>query len=192
MQAESLIFNKGRGPALSGVEGFTLLEVVVVGAVFTVGILGVLGLISQSISFSSFTSERLIASYLAQEGVEIVQNIRDTNFIEGASSWDDGLTGCATGCEADYTSDTLVPIVGVGRFLFVNGDNFYDYDSSGTETRLKRRIEIQDDGLSKRVVVTVSWEGKNAGQVTLGSAIYQYVPSAPTYEYEVQEISPFE
>ena len=185
MQAESLILSREKR------RGFTLLEVVIVGSIFTIGILGVLGVISQSLSFSSLTSERLIASYLAQEGVEIVQNIRDTNFIEGApTAWDDGLTGCSSGCEADYTSDGLV--VFANRFLRVDNDNFYNY-TSGTETRLKRKIEIQNvNSSTKRVVVTVLWEGKNAGQVVLGSVIYEYVIPDPGYQYEVQEVSPVE
>ena len=200
MQAESLTSNKEKGPALSGVEGFTLLEVVVVGSIFTIGIIGVLGLISQSISFSSVTSERLIASYLAQEGVEIVQNIRDTNFIHieadpgGPENWDDGLTGCTAatdGCEADYASVALIPVALLSP-LNINSDNFYTY-AAGTATRLKRKIEIQDASpVKKDVIVTVSWEGKGMGRVVLSSAIYEYGVSAPGYEYETQEITPFE
>jgi len=50
------------------------------------------GLISsQIISYINVSTLRITASYLAQEGIEIVKNIRDTNCLERASSWNYGL-----------------------------------------------------------------------------------------------------
>jgi len=61
--------------------------IVGVGAVFT--------LVNQTISSNRAASSRLTAIYLAQEGIEIVRNIRDGNFLKihnGESiSWDNGI-----------------------------------------------------------------------------------------------------
>jgi len=63
--------------------GFTILEVVVAISLITVGITAIFTLYQQTISITRVSSQRLIAAYLAQEGIEIVRNIRDTNWIEG-------------------------------------------------------------------------------------------------------------
>src|SRR3989344_6798261 len=84
-----------KGPSiLTSARGFTLVEVIVAIFVVTVGIGGVFAFL-QSTLFSGITLEnQLIAPYLAQEGVEIVRNIRDTNYVrisEGfGGSWTNG------------------------------------------------------------------------------------------------------
>ena len=55
------------------------MEAIVAIFVITTGIVGVLSLVTQTISSATFSKDKLIAAYLAQEGIEIVRNIRDTN-----------------------------------------------------------------------------------------------------------------
>ena len=77
-------------------KGFTLLEVITAIFILTVGVGGALSLMNQTLSTASIIEQRLIASYLAQEGIEIVRNIRDTNWLQSrdpnkSSPWYDGL-----------------------------------------------------------------------------------------------------
>ena len=70
-------------------NGFTLLEVIVAIFVITIGVIGVISVVQRTAAFTSISSSRLQAAYLAQEGIEIARNIRDGNWLEagGASSF---------------------------------------------------------------------------------------------------------
>ena len=130
---------------LNDKRGFTLIEVTVAMFLVTVGVLGVFTVIQRTISFISISSSKLVASYLAQEGIETIRNIRDSNWLEDVA-WDNGLTICSSGCEADYKTNTLqeeTPLrpYGAGVYLNIDSDGFYSY-SSGTITSLKRKIII--------------------------------------------------
>jgi type II secretory pathway pseudopilin PulG len=69
-------------------SGFTFIEVVV--AVFVTGlvVVGVFGLIQSAIIDRTFALCQLQAAYLAQEGIELVRNQRDANWLDGSLDWD--------------------------------------------------------------------------------------------------------
>ena len=115
--------------------GFTLLEVLFSLFTMVAVIIGVFSLAQQTTSFLPLSGQRLVASYLAQEGIEIVRNLRDTNKIKG-NDWLTGLTGCASGCEADYSSQSLASWT--GRYL-LNNNSFYNY-AAGQTTNFQRKI----------------------------------------------------
>ena len=73
--------------------GFTILELIVAIFVMTVGVLGAYAVVQQIIVYNSISSSRLTAAYLAQEGIELVRNIRDTNWLDPVNPlWDDGIS----------------------------------------------------------------------------------------------------
>ena len=115
--------------------GFTLLEVLFSLFTMVAVIIAVFSLVQQTTSFLPLSGQRLIASYLAQEGIEIVRNLRDTNKIKG-DDWLTGLTGCVSGCEADYSSQSLASWT--GRYL-LNNNSFYNY-TVGQTTNFQRKI----------------------------------------------------
>ncbi|MBU1015183.1 hypothetical protein KKI17_01980 [Patescibacteria group bacterium] len=159
-------------------RGLTIIEVLAAVGIFVLGGLGVFALIQQITSFSQEGADRLTASLLAQEGVEIVKNIRDTNFLkihkgDSGADWMDGL--CDGICHADYASaqlSTSQPI----PYLSIDGDGFYQY-LSGTETRFKRDIATQllpsgDLG----VTVTVYWVEKGqTKEVIVEARLYNWL-----------------
>jgi len=140
-------------------KGFTILEVIVAIFVITAGIVGVSGLITQTIGSVTISSQKLVAAYLAQEGIEIVRNIRDTNWLEEAA-WDDGL---GVGYwEGDYDdTQNLTSWVDPGNFLNIDVSGFYSY-SAGTQTKFKRKITIGSGPIldSLNVKVEVLWKEK--------------------------------
>lgn len=73
-------------------RGFTLIEVLLAVTVFSIGIIGSYNIIAYNISNFSKSINRVIASNLAQEGFELVRNIRDSNWLSGAD-WDNNLVG---------------------------------------------------------------------------------------------------
>ncbi|MCK4520858.1 prepilin-type N-terminal cleavage/methylation domain-containing protein [Candidatus Parcubacteria bacterium] len=71
-------------------EGFSLLEVLVAITVLIVGLVGAIGLIVYNVSISRASPEKIIAVNLAQEGIEVVRNIRDSNWLAGVV-WDQDI-----------------------------------------------------------------------------------------------------
>lgn len=131
---------------LSVVRGFTLLEVLIAMFFVTVGITGAFTLIQRTVVLSSGSLQKLQASYLAQEGLEIVRNIRDSNIVQRSKdqnvAWTSGLENCEAGCQADYNDQTLSPFA--GNFLLQNG-SVYSYDD-GIPSPFQRKIMISSSG----------------------------------------------
>ncbi len=104
----------------------------------------------------NLSSSRLTAIYLTQEGMEIVRNIRDTNWLEGAL-WNDGL-GIGI-FEVDY-DDSSLSVYGGGNYLKID-NGFYNY-SNGDQTKFQRKITIENtdcpDGNCISVYVETSWQ----------------------------------
>lgn len=153
-------------------RGFTLLEVIIAISLLLVGTTATLLLITRTIRQIGIFPSQLIAAHLSQEGIEIVRNIRDTNFLQGGV-WDNGLNtaNCSTGCEADYTDtaapDPSLPAYSGGRFLQIDGSGFYSY-AAGTDTKFKRKITIVPNilpcGASNVLQVTVETTWAEKGQ----------------------------
>ncbi|MFA5791799.1 MAG: prepilin-type N-terminal cleavage/methylation domain-containing protein [Candidatus Paceibacterota bacterium] len=66
--------------------GFTLVETLVSVSIFSMSILGLLTILSQGISDTGYAKKKIIASYLAQEGIEYIRNMRDTFVLFSATS----------------------------------------------------------------------------------------------------------
>lgn len=152
-------------------KGFTIIEVAVSVFILTVAIIGVYSAFSIVVILALDNSDRFIAAYLAQEGIEIIRNIRDAKWVADNDDWKHGLD-FENGCEADYTTDNsanmIAPWAGNGNVLYTDDtDGFYSYtESGGTETKFKRKIKITfmpDPSVPEdimKVRVEVSWEKK--------------------------------
>jgi len=145
-------------------KGFTIVELMIAITLMATGIIAIYALIPHGIKMSVVNTDKYLATQLAREGIEIVRNVRDTNWLEQMESptavWDEGLTGCALGCEVDYTTPTVQDPVftayGVGRYLKVDGNGLYNY-TVGTDTKFKRKVVISPISGPLQVKVTVSW-----------------------------------
>ena len=97
-------------------KGFTILEVIVAIFVITIGVLGAFSVVQRIVSNTMAVSSRLTAVYLAKEGIEIVRNNRDNNWLDPAEPpWDSGLssTGWITHTELPkYERRTTITLVG--------------------------------------------------------------------------------
>lgn len=132
-------------------RGFTLVELMVVVLVLSIGLVGAMNLIARTFIQARLVSSKLAAAYLAQEGMEIVRNIRDTNWIQG-NVWDSGIGDGNQ--QADYNDQALTAY----QNSFLKFDNsFYTYDS-GADTKFKRRINIQKSADEISVTVTITWD----------------------------------
>lgn len=132
-------------------KGFTLIELLIVILMISVGIAGVANLTFQVILYTRVISSKLIAAYLAQEAMEVVRNIRDTNWLEDIA-WD---TGIGVGdFQLEYDDQILTPYTDQ---VLKYGGNVYNHQSGGN-TKFKRKINIQKPSPQEmNVSVTVSW-----------------------------------
>ena len=99
-------------------KSFTLIEVTVAVFLVTVGIGGVYALIQRTTAFTPVVSARLTAAYLTQEGIEMVRNKRDSNWLAG-SFWDFELP---QGPETDILDkfDRTITLTSLGDALKVS------------------------------------------------------------------------
>ncbi|OGZ18668.1 MAG: hypothetical protein A2175_00015 [Candidatus Nealsonbacteria bacterium RBG_13_42_11] len=153
-------------------KSFTLLEVILAISVLTLAVGGSFGLLQQTLLAASLASSKLTATYLAQEGIEIVRNIRDNNWLlqevdeSGNVSWKAGLiveSNPVNYYEAIYDSPSLILLSGDTKNLYINNDGFYSYDENGTKTKFKRIITIEDNGDYLNVAVKVEWQERIGG-----------------------------
>lgn len=64
-------------------HGFTLLETLVAISLLMMAVVGPLTIAQKSVKTSTYTKNRTTAYYLAQDAIEFLRNIRDTNTLRG-------------------------------------------------------------------------------------------------------------
>jgi len=142
--------------------GFTLLEVLVALSVLIMGLLASVSLLTKTSSLNTVISDRLIASHLAQEGVELVRNLIDNNILAGRI-WNSGLS--IGDYQIDYNDNSLQNFTDTP--LKFDG-SLYSYDF-GQPTKFKRKIRIFYNGNDEMVVQSiVTWQSHRIkGDITL-------------------------
>lgn len=141
-------------------SGFTLVEILTVLFVISVAMIGLLALIVQNIQSQNFNKYNLIAYQLAQEGIELVRQVRDSN-VNNSLSWD---TNLAPGYYYMDYLDTVPINTSAGApetKLYQDTAGFYLHDSGASSTPFYRLLEIEKlSGLDYASYVrsTVSWE----------------------------------
>ncbi len=148
---------------LNNRTGFSLIEVIVAIFLISVGLVVVVSLINRTIYYTQSVSSRLAAVYLAQEGMEIVKNIRDSNFLNEVA-WTSGLIlggSATTSSEFDYLSWSIPDDDCSGKSSLKPDGNGIYVCSSDSDAKFQREVTITPDGNNiLDVLVNVSWEDK--------------------------------
>jgi len=144
-------------------KGFSIAEVIISLFVITVGLVTVLGLIASSIRESAAGRNRIIGAQLAQEGFELVRNIRDNNVLSDPDDFDIGLETMAGVC-IDITINTASnPDLNPCDYELKYDPNahFYShYSSTATDaTPFSRKINMTNNGTEINVASYVWWDG---------------------------------
>jgi prepilin-type N-terminal cleavage/methylation domain-containing protein len=142
-------------------SGFTLIEVVFAMFILSMSAFGAFALLESSLAPASLNRSSLTAYYLAQEGTELVRNIRDNNWLEdreGTVAWNEGLSVGIW--EADYNSGALAAYT--GRYFYIDDDprvlSYIDSPAGEELTKYRRKITISE--VSSEVIqvsVVVYW-----------------------------------
>lgn len=169
-------------------SGFTLVETLVAISIFTLAVLAVLVILGGGLKSTNIAKQKIIASYLAQEGVELMRNMRDTYVLYdgGSTGWGEFLAhvdgcqqkGCIFHTEELVYGDPDKPITDITiehcsggsggicpELYFHPVSGKYDYDAGGSGTILSGyrrhiRIEILNDH-EARISSHVFWDDYN-------------------------------
>src|SRR3989344_424012 len=86
-------------------SGFTIIETLVAIAILLLSIIGPLTIAEKGLASAEAARQEITAFYLAQEAIEYVRNIRDTNALQNGGQWLQNLNECqkTAGCGIDVT-----------------------------------------------------------------------------------------
>ena len=146
-------------------NGFSLIELIVCLFIINLGMIGVLSLVLQNIKVESTNKNALIASQLAQEGLELVRNQRDNNWL-GTGGWEDNKDNIVKFSTyiIDYSYKSGNVIAGVGiddkkTKLYINEDGYYIHESTNNSpTIFSRLISASDEGNYLDIKSKVYWK----------------------------------
>ncbi len=111
-------------------SGITLIEVLVASSILIVGIVAALILAMYSLRVAEVSKQELIATNLAREGVEVVRNIRDSNWLDQSDpDWTSGLVGTGT---TSYFVPVFNPLTGSWTLSEISFAESQDCESSTT------------------------------------------------------------
>lgn len=151
-------------------NGFSLLEVIVALGVITMGILGVFSLVTQTIQVQTVNKNHLIGSMLAQEGVELVRNIKDKNYIIDGNAWNEDISAIDSTFVIDYRGRDFLDRTPNGisedstKLYFDTATGFYTYVVAGNEATPYRRLITVNDISASSTVVSCLVDWNNHGQ----------------------------
>ncbi len=138
--------------------GFTLVETLVSLVILTVALIPVLNLSTGASKISTIVRDDMIASGLAQEGIEVVHAMRDTNWFNGRVfdfGIGNGNIGETTSYRIQWNSTALIGYGSNPPLKLSNG--VYTYDA-GEDTKFSRVITISKIGAGQlKIVSRVSW-----------------------------------
>lgn len=146
-------------------KGFSLLEVIVALFILSIGITGMLSLIVFSINNSRESRDIIVASQLAQEGIELVRNRRDSNVIANPSDVFLGMDA-----NDDCRIDPVMPIANApacSQTVFVlnqaaTGGIYRFVHSAGTATKFSRKIIIEELSPEERLIRSLVYWGSTS------------------------------
>lgn len=184
---------------LDRIRGFTLVETLIAVSIFSVSILGLFSILSQGVASTNYAKQKVIASYLAQEGVEYMRNMRDT-FVLYSATPSDGWTAfssklfnasCASGC---YFNDqnlnffdqsqpmidlSIIPCFGPGgscpTMLYDGATGKYGY-ATGVNSGFSRKISVNFYADEIKISSIVSWtQGSGSQTTTFSESLFNWI-----------------
>ena len=107
-------------------SGFTLVETLVAIAIFTISIIALMAVLANGISDTTYAKTKMTATYLAQEGIEYIRNMRDDYVLYSTmteSDWSGFVAEVAYYCKAGSgcgfnNSISPIPNNQIQNFLF--------------------------------------------------------------------------
>jgi len=157
-------------------SGQVLVESIVAITLVLVGLLGIITLLLRSTVANREIQNRLIASYLAAEGIELVRYVVDHDIsVGGPGAWN-ARVGLDDPYEIVFDAvdvhDTLIPYAG-GKVYLSSG--VYEQGLVGdVETDFTRRVRVVDTANKFNVVSEVTWSGRGSFTLVVEDEFYNW------------------
>ncbi len=168
-------------------KGFTIIETLVAITILMIAIAGPLTIASKGLNAATYAHDQSIATYLAQDGMEYVKNVKNSNKINNRVDWLTGLSSCNISVPAKCSIDTVNgdPAIPSGivncsapcsLYLYLkNDDTGYSPDSiNATKTQFSREFFITTISADEvTATVRVYWQnGTISNEVKLNSQLF--------------------
>ncbi|MBP8718411.1 MAG: prepilin-type N-terminal cleavage/methylation domain-containing protein [Candidatus Atribacteria bacterium] len=161
-------------------SGFTLVEALIAMSILIVGVISGFLLVTKALYNVTIIQDRLTASFLAQEGVELIRQLRDTNFLQQLKGenipWDSNemLAHCKQDNEQDngcliwanprtnQVITSALDSVSSPQTLYYHPETgLYNYEPSDYPTTFKRIIHLSSISPNElKVQVEMTWQSK--------------------------------
>jgi prepilin-type N-terminal cleavage/methylation domain-containing protein len=177
-------------------RGFTLIETLIAITVLTLSIVGPFQIVQGVLNSAYNSRDQLIGAGLAQEAMEYVREVRDSNYLYnvhgGAVSWlygfdgTGGLPNCYSNvgslsdCSVDPQKKTINACGSVGCTpgpLYIEPNTYlYTQQTVGTVTKFTRTVRMTQISASETLVtVTVTWQNHGSRSVVLQEYIRNWL-----------------
>lgn len=131
-------------------SGFTLVETFVAITVLMIAVLGPMSLLSKALKDSIYIRDTITATFLAQEGVEIIIDKRNNGYILASGT-------------TEHESCNLT----------LDNDLGYNCSGRGDITKFTRSIKVTSTGKQLKITSTVSGANLPGGKIESTSIIFQ-------------------
>ena len=189
--------NSGR-KILNKAKAFTLVETLVAIAIFSMSILSLMAVLANGLSATTYAKTKTIATYLAQEGIESVRNMRDDYVLYPTTGrmWNDSvgtngfvnkITQCGSGTSCGINS-ALSPVdpnfislcVNLNQCkIYTDNIGYYTYLTglqTGSDSGFIREIRIVAINSNEiQIISTVNWkQGSGNYNVSLSEDLFNW------------------
>lgn len=165
---------------IRNIKAFTLVEVLMGMALLSVTLVAVTSLLITSIRANQANMNSLTGYFLAQEGLEAIRNIRDSNWLQNYA-WNGGAVLWGTGFERNEANPTAAryfiidleetnlwsleeiyedEITGEKTTFFSDNEQKFTHQDTGTATAFSRylKVEYLDSGDEAQILSVVFWQ----------------------------------
>jgi hypothetical protein len=140
-----------------GMNGFLIAEATISLFVLTAGLIAVMALISSSLKYSIDNRDTIIAVELAQEGVELVCNVRDNGFINNPANPFFSFSAVNKHCRITYNSALVCTgtVQSAGTYALLYAGGYYSYGDG----KFHRYVYVNYNNIDTAIVKSfVYWD----------------------------------
>ena len=168
-------------PKYPSTQSQSLIETIVAIGIIVTAVVAILSIGLTSTILSGQTAERVVATNLAREGIEVIYAIVNSNRLDPSQSWPYGLTtndkyvvdydGTALGTPATFSGSEIIDNC-TNCYLCRQATDLYTHANCAVEEVFRRMVTISDgddlggncgDACEKKIVSTVYWRERGAG-----------------------------
>ncbi len=169
--------------------GFTLVETLVAISIFSISILGMMSVLGSGIANTNYAKRKIVATYLAQEGIEYIRNMRDTAVLYTSNGWTSNFKAKAKIASCKNDTDQACGIDNSLLYnvfqcnsssnfckLFIDNGN-YNSNNLGTDSGFVRKFWAEEITPNKEIKIysKVEWkQGSGDYNITFSENLFNW------------------